>query len=153
MLQYAFITYRTSGQAKWQFDPPAGGFKNFSQETRKGLQSLEAGIFAGYLAKIYSVVLLALAKKAMPTEEQIRDSRKWSIRSFAWQVVVFLILLLPFAIVSLLLTMGIELQLRLVIFIVGLWFVWFLYMALVNPIFRLLLVDKIYHQYRTEEYF
>ena len=39
MLQYAFITYRTSGQAKWQFDPPAGGFKNFSQETRKDMGS------------------------------------------------------------------------------------------------------------------
>ena len=151
ILQYAFLTYRKNGQAEWHFKNPSQSLKDFIKETKHRLQPLGSGIFSGSLAKIYSVLLLVLNEKGAPTEEKVRTSRQWIVRSFLGQIFVSMILLLPFALVSFLLTVGIDFQLRLVIFIVGLWFVWFLYMALVNPIFRLLLVDKIYQQYQGEE--
>lgn len=150
-MQQAFVSHRLKGRASWQLITPDIGFKQHFKHSMSMMKSLDAGIFARGLGRIYGVIQVTAKVKSAPSKDQVLESRSWYIRSFAWRILMFLILLLPFAVVSFLLTIGIVLELRLVISIIGLWFVWFLYMAICSPIFQLLMVDKIYDQYVVGE--
>ena len=71
--------------------------------------------------------------------ETIRRWKYDSLRLFLLEILAFLILFIPFGLISLIFTMGLDNMVKQLIYVMGFFFAWFLHSSIVTPIAGLIL--------------
>ncbi|MCP4156971.1 MAG: hypothetical protein GY757_55175 [bacterium] len=102
------------------------------------------------LASVYTCALIC--GQDLPPEtsrlESVNNVRSKSVTLSLMEGVIFLMLLIPFGGISLLFTLGVSWAIKLLIFIVGFIFAWFLHSAIVLPIGFLVLQKNVHIPHR-----
>lgn len=118
---------------------------------KKKFQAVKSDLTPGGLPLISKPVVLLMAMiqlSVKPTSDKkvgiTEPIGKHVWRHLLLNLLAFLMLLIPFFLISLLLTIGIQWQLKYLIFFMGFLFAYFLYTALFAPIISLLIQRQIY---------
>ena len=79
-------------------------------------------------------------KKAFPADVYaFRRLRRQGLRLYLYELIGFFVLLVPFAVISFFLTMGMASAVKVLVYALGFFFAWFLHAGLVRPIVSLIL--------------
>jgi hypothetical protein len=121
------------------------------ENIKERIPGIKSAFRSRELALILKPVILLTAitrqviKSSREPEADISDSiRKQMRRYFLWNLLAFLVLLIPFISISILLTFGIQWPLKYLVFFLGFTFAYFLHNALFRPIILLLIQRRLY---------
>jgi hypothetical protein len=121
-------------------------------EIRSGLKGTRA-VFREKGARIYSKKLLwsvaslrqSVCHDFVPDHDMGKRMKRVAWKYFIIKILFFLMLLIPFILISILFTMGLRVELKFLIVLLGFGFVYFLNAAISEPLFYLLVQQKIFN--------
>jgi L-cystine uptake protein TcyP (sodium:dicarboxylate symporter family) len=94
-----------------------------------------------------ALAALHINGQELPKESSHPDSilrlKRYALRLTLMEVLAFLLLLIPFGLISFLFTIGVESAVKVLIYVLGFFFAWFLQSAIVLPISGLILQKRI----------
>lgn len=114
-------------------------------ETKTGLKKEGAGFISHKLLLAVAAVRLKEKEDAAPLSREKLEKLKQSVLKYNFfGVLIFFILLVPFVFISFLFTRGLAVSIQMMIYLLGVFFVYFLYSAVFDPIIYLIIQAEAY---------
>lgn len=112
--------------------------------TRNDFRNTGIGVVSRKLLWTVTSLRHTVSHNWVPDHQWAKRVRKITCRFFFLKALLFLLLLIPFAGVSILFTVGVRPELKLIVFLLGVSFVYFLNAAIIEPVFYLLVEKKVF---------
>jgi len=125
---------------------------NLPQNPREKLKRIKENLKKRGINRLHFKLLTALAapyinEQELPKESSLPDSihrlKRHALRLTLMEALAFLLLLIPFGLISFLFTISVGSAVKVLIYVLGFFFAWFLHSAIVLPISALILQKQI----------
>jgi len=125
---------------------------NLPQNPGETLKKIKENLKKSGIYRIPFKLLTALAAPYINGQELFKESshpdsilrlKRYALRLTLMEALAFLLLLIPFGLISFLFTIGVESAVKVLIYVLGFFFAWFLHSAIVLPISGLILQKRI----------